>query len=162
MKSAIDKQLEIAMTPPENSTNIGIDGGIAVLPAPKATEETAAAETEATETTEPVDADGDGIIDEPTDAVTEDTTEDTEIEEPIEEPIVEPIAPVYRDNTLTKEQADDIRAMVEGATQILRTDEKLNAIISEEAESYFSGQKSLDVVVGIIQNRAETYISESR
>ena len=162
MKSAIDKQLEIAMTPPENSTNIGIDGGIAVLPAPRVTEETAAAETEATETTEPVDGDGDGIIDEPTDAVTEDTTEDTEIEEPIEEPIVEPIAPVYRDNTLTKEQADDIRAMVEGATQILRTDEKLNAIISEEAESYFSGQKSLDVVVGIIQNRAETYISESR
>ena len=161
MKSAIEKQLEIAMTPPENSTNSGIDGGIAVLPAPKVTEETAAAETESTETTEPVDADGDGIIDEPTDAVTEDTTEDTEIDEPIVEPIV-PVYPTYRDNTLTKEQADDIRAMVEGATQILRTDEKLNAIISEEAESYFSGQKTLDVVVGIIQNRAETYISESR
>ena len=52
--------------------------------------------------------------------------------------------------------------MVEGATQVLRYDEKLNAIISEEAESFFSGQKTLDVVADIIQNRASTYISESR
>ena len=46
--------------------------------------------------------------------------------------------------------------------QIIRSDTKLEAIITEEAESYFSGQKSLETVVSIIQNRAETYIAESR
>ena len=41
-------------------------------------------------------------------------------------------------------------------------DKELVKIITEEAEAYFSGQKSVDEVADIIQNRASTYISESR
>lgn len=174
MKAAIEKQLEIGMTPPENSDNFG---GIA----PVLTDETtAAAETTASTETpasaeeqsggivagpiedgpavdgdDTTSADTEGVVDSDGDGVADDTTE------PVE-PDVEPVRPSNRNTVLTKEQTDAIRAMVSGATQVLRYDEKLNAIISEEAESFFSGQKTLDVVADIIQNRASTYISESR
>lgn len=198
MKAAIEKQLEIAMTPPENGNGDVIigGGGITVMPAlANAPEETTAVETtEETETQsggiivgpidggfgvggvvtgettaaddttdDVIDSDGDGIAD---DTTGDDTTEpggDIVIDDPTIEPD-EPITvrPSNRNTVLTKEQTDSIRAMVEGATQVLRNDDKLNAIISEEAESFFSGQKSIDVVADIIQNRASTYISESR
>ena len=155
LKAAIEKQLEIAMTPPEDSDNniiIG-GGGISVMP----TIANAPEDTDSTETTEPA----------VTDEVTDETTEpgdaigcdDVIIDDPI---TIEPIRPTNRNTTLTKEQADSLREMVNGVKQILRVDEKLNSIISEEAESFFSGQKTLDAVVELIQNRASTYISESR
>lgn len=37
----------------------------------------------------------------------------------------------------------------------------IKIIIYEEAEAYFSGQKSLDKVVDTIQNRAQLYVSEN-
>ena len=75
----------------------------------------------------------------------------------IEEPVVDPYS-----IPMTQEQIDQIMALIEGTTQVARSDEKLNAIILEEAGAYFSGQKSLDETVRIIQNRAEIYVSESR
>ena len=41
------------------------------------------------------------------------------------------------------------------------SDEILN-IILEDAEPYFEGQKSVDEVAGIIQNRVGIYINENR
>lgn len=38
----------------------------------------------------------------------------------------------------------------------------VNNIIQEEAAYYFAGDKSLDDIVKIIQNRVETYINEKR
>ena len=40
--------------------------------------------------------------------------------------------------------------------------DKKNTIIEEEAQPYFSGEKSVDDVCAIIQDRVNTYISESK
>ncbi len=202
LKKAVEKQLEIAMTPPENNNDVIVDGGGIAMPMYAETETVASvsmaapnegdaseqsllpggiaidvggvviggdsaavdpAETDAPSddgTGDGIDADGDGVIDGDN---TGDNTGDGDVT--IDDPIVDPVEPVYptnRNTVLTKEQCDALRSMISGATQIIRSDTKLEAIITEEAESYFSGQKSLETVVSIIQNRAETYIAESR
>ena len=63
---------------------------------------------------------------------------------------------------LTQEEVDQIMALIEGTTQVMRNDTKLNSIITEEAAAYFEGQKTLEQTVDIIQNRASIYINESR
>ncbi len=129
LKEGIEKQLEIAMTPPEDDDSYS--GGVMTMPAvPR--DETAAVETAA-----------------PT------VSDDIAVELPVE----------YEDpysRPLTEEQAAKLQNLVEGATQVRRQDTDLDGIIAEEAGAYFSGQKSIDEVVGIIQNRAEIYIAESR
>ena len=35
-------------------------------------------------------------------------------------------------------------------------------IINEEAEAFFKGQKSVDEVAGIIQNRVNNYVGETK
>ena len=200
LKKAVEKQLEIGMTPPENNNGggvimyssatetvasvsvsapnegdeatvqsllpgdgIAIDVGGAIVGDDSAAADPADTETDAPSddgTGDGIDADGDGVIDGDN---TGDNTGDGDVT--IDDPIVDPVEPVYptnRNTVLTKEQCDSLRAMISGATQIIRSDTKLEAIITEEAESYFSGQKSLETVVSIIQNRAETYIAESR
>lgn len=184
LKKAVDLILENGMTPPENDDSRITIGKYDLLASSvvstssetasaetETTDEkkvatsndTASAETETAETTEAVDdgeavdVNGDGIIDE--NDVAEDTaSSDGDIV--IDDPIID-----YEDpyNTpLTQAQVDQIRALLEGTTQIARADEKLNNIVTEEASAYFEGQKSLDDTVRIIQNRASTYISESR
>ena len=49
---------------------------------------------------------------------------------------------------------------LENAGTSLRADSTVWSIISEDAEAYFSGAKTLDETVKIIQNRVETYIAE--
>lgn len=165
LRKAVEKQLEIGMIPPE--TNYGsVDGDETIIVG-----RTDSAETEAVvdESEGAVDYNGDGVIDE--DDVPAAETDEVEnvsgvvIEDSVAVDVV--VGPSnnnssYRIDCLSQEQADDLLALIEGVTQIIREDEKLTAIITEEAESYFSGQKSLDTVVDIIQNRAETYIAESR
>lgn len=63
---------------------------------------------------------------------------------------------------LSQKEIDMILAAIYGAENFIVNDAKLNEIINEEAGAYYAGQKSLDEVVGIIQNRAQTYISENR
>ncbi len=63
---------------------------------------------------------------------------------------------------LTQDEVDQIMALIEGTTQVMRNDTKLNSIITEEAAAYFEGQKTLEQTVDIIQNRASIYINESR
>ena len=52
--------------------------------------------------------------------------------------------------------------LIKSATSVYSYDTDLMKIITEEAAAYFAGQKSVDEVADIIQNRASTYISESR
>lgn len=52
--------------------------------------------------------------------------------------------------------------LIKSATSTYSYDNDLMKIISEEAAAYFAGQKSVDETADIIQNRASTYISESR
>ena len=57
-------------------------------------------------------------------------------------------------------EVDEYLELLDGAGNTLDYESELFSIISEDAEMYFAGAKSLDETVKIIQNRAETYISE--
>ena len=61
----------------------------------------------------------------------------------------------------SREQVDDIMEMLNSAKSNLTLDATLFSMIAEEAESYFSGQKSVDEVADIIQSRAGMYVSEN-
>ena len=95
-----------------------------------------------------------------TSVVAETTSEETTSEETTEEPDID-----YNDpwsTPLTQAQVDKIMDVIKNTTQVARYDTKLTDIINEEAAAYFNGQKSLDETAKIIQNRASTYINESR
>lgn len=51
---------------------------------------------------------------------------------------------------------------VENASGLWSSDYKVEDIIVEEAEAYFAGDKTVDEVVKIIENRVNTYINENR
>lgn len=61
----------------------------------------------------------------------------------------------------SQEQVDKVKSMIDHAV-VSNTDSQIMAIIYEEAEAYFSGQKSAEDTAGLIQNRVQTYINESR
>jgi ABC-type glycerol-3-phosphate transport system substrate-binding protein len=52
--------------------------------------------------------------------------------------------------------------MLERATEIRVADIQVDSIIKEEAGAYFSGQKSVEEVVAIIENRVGIYVKELR
>ena len=60
--------------------------------------------------------------------------------------------------------ADNERMMnfIKSVNSVYEYDTDLLKIIDEEVQAYFSGQKSVDEVADIIQNRASTYINENR
>lgn len=68
----------------------------------------------------------------------------------------------YTYHTPTDEEIELVRELISVATPAsnVSNDEILN-IITEEADAYFKGQKSLDDVVNIIQSRVQIYISEN-
>lgn len=61
---------------------------------------------------------------------------------------------------LTKEQTIRLMRLIESAEINDANDYQLFRIIYEEAESYFSGDKTLEEVTEIIQSRASVYVSE--
>ena len=62
----------------------------------------------------------------------------------------------------TQEQVDRIREMIDTAQPEVSMDDKLFEIIEEEAHAYFEGQKTLDEVTALIQNRVQTYLNETK
>ncbi|MDE5742436.1 MAG: extracellular solute-binding protein [Oscillospiraceae bacterium] len=62
----------------------------------------------------------------------------------------------------TDEENKNIINFINSVENISRYDSGINAIISEEAATYFSGQKSSKEAAEIIQNRVQNYIDESR
>ena len=62
---------------------------------------------------------------------------------------------------LTKEESGKVLDYIKSLNTICTYNEDLNNIITEETESYFSGQKSVDEVVKVIQSRAKIYVSEN-
>ena len=62
----------------------------------------------------------------------------------------------------TQEQVDRVWELIETACADSRMDEQLFQIIYEEAEAYFSGQKSAKEAAGLVQNRAQTYLNEMK
>lgn len=63
---------------------------------------------------------------------------------------------------MNQEEVDTVMELLTSVTQLSTYDENLNNIVYEEAEAYFSGQKSAQEVASIIQSRASIYVSENR
>lgn len=61
-----------------------------------------------------------------------------------------------------EEDVAQLRKMIEEATMIRRGDSPLITIIQEEAAYYFSGDKTLEQVIDIIQNRIQLYVDEQQ
>lgn len=62
---------------------------------------------------------------------------------------------------LTQAQLDDFKVFVNGATTSGNYDEEIITIITEEVGAYFSGDKSVDEVADLIQNRVTIYLGET-
>ena len=61
---------------------------------------------------------------------------------------------------MTQEQEKIFRDIVAGASKKEGLDKKIEEIVLEDADSYFSGQKTKEEVAEIIQNRVSTYLME--
>jgi hypothetical protein len=59
-----------------------------------------------------------------------------------------------------REDFDAVLALIPGAVVPKNTDKDFLVIITEEAEKYFDGKKSIDETLEVIKNRAGNYISE--
>ncbi|MBP5282921.1 MAG: hypothetical protein J6Z22_10535, partial [Lachnospiraceae bacterium] len=63
---------------------------------------------------------------------------------------------------VTAEEVAMVEKLLAGATAAdFSVDQELNKIITEEAASFFKGDKSVDEVVAIIQNRVSLYLKEN-
>lgn len=62
----------------------------------------------------------------------------------------------------TEDEINMYKNMILGAQALFNNDENINNIIMEESAAYFSGQKSVEDVAGIIQSRVEIYVNENR
>lgn len=63
----------------------------------------------------------------------------------------------------TQEEVDAVKALIASAERISEnTDQQIMDIITEEAGSFFKGQKSAADVANIIQNRVQIYVNENR
>lgn len=66
---------------------------------------------------------------------------------------------------LTGISMDDMNAfdeVIQKTTKIYHCDTSIRKIITEEAATYFNGQKTLEETSKIIQNRVSTYVNEIR
>lgn len=108
------------------------------------------------------------------DETTEETTEETADETPTTEEGAEteavpeegmgedPSSQDYWNRPVTQAEIDQMMQLIHSTTSLYHYDQSLMNIVTEEAASFFSGSKTSAEVASIIQNRAQTYLSESR
>lgn len=63
---------------------------------------------------------------------------------------------------ISEEEAESLRRLVAATNKISSYDEEINNIVINQLESYYSGQKSLDDVIKLIQSEANIYVNEQR
>lgn len=63
---------------------------------------------------------------------------------------------------VTEEQKNIFMDLLHSTTKVNSYDENIMSIITEETGAYFAGQKTVDEVAKVIQNRANLYIAEQR
>lgn len=69
----------------------------------------------------------------------------------------------FTGHALTWEEVDAILDLVPEATPFFSVENnEIIKIINEEAGAYYSGQKGVDEVVSVIQNRVKLYVDESK
>ena len=164
-RPALDKMVEIAMTPTEQNKYGPIIGGAVMMPAISSSsvvvvESEAAADTVVSDDIEISD---DTVVDDSLadDKIAVDTgTVDIPIDSD-EDIIIDDYTDPYA-IPLTRDQIDKCLALIEGTTQVARYDTDLNDIINEELDPFFAGKQSLDDTVDHIQNRVSIYIGESK
>ena len=61
---------------------------------------------------------------------------------------------------LTQERADDIKRCLEDVRPLPIRPGPVISIILEETEDYFSGAKSMEEVIDVLQNRVQLYLNE--
>jgi ABC-type glycerol-3-phosphate transport system substrate-binding protein len=67
---------------------------------------------------------------------------------------------LYGDWHLTQAEANRVKEMITSAETLFVRDENIAAIISEETDPYFAGQKTAEEAAEIIQTRMSIYLSE--
>lgn len=66
----------------------------------------------------------------------------------------------YEYYSMTQEQADQLMELINNTTKLMTTDTSLYDIILEEAEAFFSDQKSAEETAKMIQSRVSLYVKE--
>lgn len=62
----------------------------------------------------------------------------------------------------SQEDVDMYKQLINNTKKIGEYNDFIMQIIQEETKTYFSGDKNVDEVVGVIQNRVKTYVNENR
>ena len=68
----------------------------------------------------------------------------------------------YEIYAMTQEQANKLKELVETTTRTSTTDDSILAIVQEQAEAFFQGQKSAEEVARLIQSKVNIYVNEQR
>lgn len=76
--------------------------------------------------------------------------------------------PIYRpaleqqivEAKLTDDQAEDLRALIDGAADTTGYEGEITSLVQEESKLYFSGQQDLDTTVSSIESRVGIYLAE--
>jgi multiple sugar transport system substrate-binding protein len=61
---------------------------------------------------------------------------------------------------ITQEDAEVFRALVDSISALCGQDDRIIAIVQEEAAAYFAGAKTKEEVAAIVQDRVTTYVNE--
>ena len=69
---------------------------------------------------------------------------------------------VYEHYAMTQEQADRLWELITTTTKRADYNSSIFEIVTEQAEAYFSGQKSVEEVARLIQSKANIYVNEQR
>ena len=59
-----------------------------------------------------------------------------------------------------KEQVEEYRKIVEGATTLATYDQQIMLMVEEEIEAFFDNKKSAEEVAKIVQSRVKIYVNE--
>lgn len=89
--------------------------------------------------------------------------------EPVQFPILTSYM-TYEDGTTTKteyfasrpEEVELMRILISSLTESDNTSQEVPNMILEEADAYFSGQKSLDETIAVMQSRMQLYLDEKK
>lgn len=62
----------------------------------------------------------------------------------------------------TEEEIETLRELIKNSAGFITSSGNLQEVVSEDASKYFSGEKSLDDTMAIIQDRMKKYVNENR
>ena len=80
----------------------------------------------------------------------------------IQHTYVNPDGTVTEVYAMTQQQADRLWNVITGTTKRSDYNSEIIDIVMEQAEAYFSGQKSVEEVARLIQSKANIYVNEQR